>query len=105
MVSPCCSNLKLETLKIVGGTQLATVPHLPQLVEDDSLKLLLVHLCHDGSQVSCHDCRVEARVELFHVVVVEGERLIVDYHLVDKSDCALIDWNIGKQFEMTVTNW
>lgn len=74
--------------------KLATVPHLSQLAENNSLKFLLVHFGDNGSQVLFHNRRVEAVVELVYVVVVKGERLIVDDHLGDQSGSALVAWNI-----------
>lgn len=56
------------------------------------MEFFLVHLCDNGSQVLCHNCGVEAIIKLADVVVVEGEGLIVDGHLVDDSDGALVDW-------------
>lgn len=61
------------------------------------MKFLLVHFGHDGSQVVSDDGGIEAAVELVEVVVVEGEGLVVDDDLVDRSDRALADWDIGNR--------
>lgn len=69
--------------------------HLVQLDEHNAQEVLLVHLLCDGTQVVPDRRGTEAAVELGHVVVVEGERLVHDGHRSDLSDRALMNYNRG----------
>lgn len=75
---------------------LVPITYLSQFAENNLEVFLLVHLPSDWIQVVFNSGGTEAAVELVYVVIVEGERLIADGHLGDRSYSALVFYKTGK---------
>lgn len=67
-----------------------------QLAENDLQVILVVHLVRDAVQIVFNGGGAEAAVKLSDVIIVEGERLIADDHLIDLSYSALSAYNAGR---------